>query len=830
VADVQGQDGEGGEAEVTDPAFGRLLYTDCPPGNGRGSGGGFQIQAQSPAVDPQLASFAVGWLLYEAQSAWVSDRRPVDDFPIGFAHAGAEGYGTAQGRYLGKEAVGGRMGNHLADCLLTRDPELYGTIRPAQLWQSPMWRARAWETRDCPDFDGDLELGPLDLDSVTGWARERAERAPALARLLSVLEDPKGQRVVIVSADAEEAMRWIAAATLLLPQRQALGVSFKVFSNNPLRAQHRVVAAPPDVYPDLRPGAGLGVFVLDVATCLADEATTTERSRFLIGKLTGDEDPEDVMYDVMDASDLAYELSGRTWPLDITALYAAWALTRPGDPVTDPDALFRWLQEAGKGPLREHGPAITQTLLAGAPSADVLRWLDVRVAARELEFDHEVIRLRLLDAEIAGALAGQAATEGTLPDARLGDQARRDAESALTSALLRGADDNKVDFPEADRLLRLARRHGTSLEPLSPPIETLVKNFAWAWVNSSKPQDPKDWALRERIVAEARAELRALYADDPSAEVVRNKVRRFIPYFSGLIGAEDPLYWPMQAAAITSLSDERQVPHLRKLLAWIDDLRKTDRPGASRALKGLQDALLDWDAASEPIAVTILTSASGGSQVIPEIADRARNWLAVRARQPDRAFLADLEKLGDRVPASPPELAEIADGNRKVTQFLAAVESGKVSQDRTRSLAVKSICRAHPTVMKLRAAEVISALRTDPDLAIEVLETLPDNGKKVAATLVTEIGKRFGRLTEFDDQVEWALWAFLIYADRRVPEASAGLLHGAIRKFPGAVNASGGKGADKWRAEVRGRLGRDDLRESWDSLFPKHGITFTFRS
>ncbi len=120
-----------------------------------------------------------------------------------------------------------------------------------------------WESRDCPDFDGDLELGPLDLESVTDWVREHADRGPVLARLLSVLEDPKGQRVVIVSADAEEAMRWIAAATLLLPQRQALEVSFKVFSSDPLRAQQRVVAAPPDVHPDLRPGAGLGVFVLD---------------------------------------------------------------------------------------------------------------------------------------------------------------------------------------------------------------------------------------------------------------------------------------------------------------------------------------------------------------------------------------------------------------------------------------------------------------------------------------------------------------------------------------------------------------------------------------
>ena len=115
---------------MTETAFGRLLYTDCAPGTGRGSSGGFQIQAQSPGVDAQQASFAVGWLLYEAQGAWVAAGRPVEEFPPGFAHACADGYGTSQGRYVGKEAVGGRMGNHLADCLLTRDPERYGTSGP----------------------------------------------------------------------------------------------------------------------------------------------------------------------------------------------------------------------------------------------------------------------------------------------------------------------------------------------------------------------------------------------------------------------------------------------------------------------------------------------------------------------------------------------------------------------------------------------------------------------------------------------------------------------------------------------------------------------------
>ena len=130
--------------------FERLLYTDCRAGTGRGAGGGFQVQAQSDGVDSAQARMAVGWLLYDAQNAWIVERRPIEEFPLGFAHACETGYGTAQSCYLGKEASGGRPGNHLADCLLTREPGRYGATRPAQLWRSELWRAEAWEADSRP--------------------------------------------------------------------------------------------------------------------------------------------------------------------------------------------------------------------------------------------------------------------------------------------------------------------------------------------------------------------------------------------------------------------------------------------------------------------------------------------------------------------------------------------------------------------------------------------------------------------------------------------------------------------------------------------------------
>jgi hypothetical protein len=809
---------------MTADSVGRLLYTDCAPGTGRGSSGGFQIQAQSPGVDPQQASLAVSWLLYEAQNAWVADRRPVEDFPLGFAHARAEGYGTAQGRYLGKEAVGGRMGNHLADCLLTRDAEHYGTIRPAQLWRSSLWRAEPWPTRECPDFDGDLELGPLDLEAIADWVRQDDARGPLLARLLSVLEDPGGQRVVIVSADADDAMRWIAAATLLLPQSQALEVSFKVFSAAPLRAPHRVVAAPPETSPELRPGASLGVFVLDATTGRTDEVSVTTRAAFLAGKFAGDADP----YDIIDATDLALTLSAGGWPQDACALHAAWALTRPGDPVTDPDELFRWLQQADKERLREHGPAIAEALLAGPTSGGLLPWLDTRITAGELEFDQDVVRLRLLEDEISGILAGQAAAAEKLPDAALTEKARRDAESALTSALLRGAD-GRIDEAGASRVLRLARRHGIPLEPPSPPVAKFITDFALVWLASPRPQDPSGWALHNRIVAEAMAELGARYQDHPSDQSVRDTLRRFIPYFGGLSDPANVLYWPLQAAAIKGMASEAGVTHLRKLLAGTERRRRTDPNHGYRAERDLQQMLLDWDAVNESIAVTIITEISG-SQVNPEIYRYAHDWLAQKARRPDLELLKTLSDLGDRVPNSPPELAGLAAANQQVTQFVNLAASSKIGETRIRNMAVKAVREADPIVITLRAAEVINTLSLNQSLAVEVFTQLPRGRRSAVPALLAEVSRQFAALTEPEDRVQCTLWLFAIYRNPALSDSRVRLLVKELHRFQDAITAaSGAKSAEKWRAEVRSRLRHDDELGMWDQLFPKHGLTWTLR-
>lgn len=809
---------------MTGNAFGRLLYTDCRPGTGRGAGGGFQVQALSPNVDPQQSSFAVGWLLYEAQPSWVTDRRPVEEFPLGFAHACAEGYGTGQGRYVGKEAVGGRMGNHLADCLLTRDAALYGSIRPAQLWRSPLWRDEAWDTIDAPPFDGDLEPGPLGLEEVTAWVRSRPELETVLARLLSVLEDNDGQRVAIVSADVDEAMRWIAAATLLLPQRRALELSFKAFSAAPLRARHRLVGAPPDLNPDLRPGRSSGMFVVDADGCTSDEAAVTERAAFLAGKLAGETDP----YDVVDAVDLADELSGGSWPQDIAAVHTAWALTLPSEPVTDPSVLFRWMQTAGAQQLRDYGPTLTETLLAGDVPAAVLRWLDDMVDARGLESDHEVIRGRLLNAEIAEVLAGTRPEQATLSPAVLSDQAWRDAESALTSVLLRRPAD-KVDFAEFDTTLGLARRHGISLEPALPLLKDHLVAFAGKWLDDKRPRDPRGWALSEFITAQVQDELRAVYAKDRSL-ATRDKVRRFHPYLTDMADPTSPLYYPLQALAIKDTPDEAgKVGRLEELLAETEQLR-ADGGDADEAEERLQQALIDWGASNEALAVLILTRVA--SPVQPQIKVQATGALAKMAEQLDAEVLRMVRSLSRARAALPAELARIAAADQSVDDFIALANSAKITQQSTIDKAASLLKDADPAVVEIRMPDILDASRAVLDLAGAVYAALPKDkkrGGRPGAALEAQLEQGFSVLTTFEAQVDFALWCAVIYAYRGVSRERMARMAEMLRKFQLAVIAkSGQKVAEKWRSEVGRQLQREE-QSIWERTIPPASMRDTRR-
>jgi hypothetical protein len=790
---------------MTAEAFDRLLYTDCRAGTGRGAGGGFQVQAQSAGVDAAQSKLAVNWLLYEVQMPWLNQQRPVEDYPLGLAHASGAGYGTSQSRYVGKVATGGREGNHLADCLLTREPDLYGPIRPAQLWRSPWWRAEPWDDRDCPQFPaGDLEPGPLTVDAVAAWLRDRPERAPVLVRLLSVLEDPAGQRVVIVADQPDEAVTWIAAATLLMPARHALDVSFKVFSSVPLRAEHRVVSAPAELFPQLGPGHVSQAFVLDARACTCDDAEGSERAAFFVAQLAADGDP----YDVVDAVELA-DVLGQPDGAALTgtdAMLTAWALTRPDGPLADPAALFRWLTGAGPELLTEYGAAVAALILDSGPPAGPLRWIDGAVAAKRLDLDPASVRVQLLAAELADARDGHAPPTAVLPAAPLDVNAHRDAESELSSAILLGSE------RQVDLLLQLAKRHGIEPE-LAPPLRRRLCEFAAGWVEHPEAYNPDGWALRADILDCAHDELRHRLAA-AGVRKASGAIGRLRHYFGDRADLTDPLDCHIQAALIVNAPQRDRIRRLRQLLAGIGQLAQspTPKPEAVTAAAGLQQALLDWHAVDGDVAVAVLTFLPGSIDVEPTIAQRAADQLTLMSEKPTPGLLDLLASLDERGKAPPSkQLAKLLAADRSVRAFATRSQEDKVLTDRTYyDATIALLYEADAAVARARLDVVLSACLNSPhpDLGPAVLT---EQHSKLPGLLIQRWGETLGSR----DLVRDGLWCVNCLTFPDLPNRRQERLATAVRTYALRLAKEDYEG---WYQEVRRRLPRDK-HAAWKAAF-----------
>jgi hypothetical protein len=790
---------------MTTEAFDRLLYTDCLPGTGRGAGGGFQVQAQSSGVDSGQSKLAVGSLLYEVQVPWLNQRLPIGEFPLGLAHSRSEGYGTGQGRYVGKEAAGGRDGNHLTDCLLTRDGDLYGAVRPAQLWRSPLWRDSAWPGKECPPLDAAaLETGPLTADAAADWARARPERGAVLARLLTLLEDPAGKRVVIVSDGPDEAMTWIAATTLLLPARLALEVSFKVFSSVPLRTEHRVVAAPAALFPQITPGRDGAAFVLDARTCTADEGAVSERAAFFTEKFTANGDP----YDVVDAVELADTLGDPRQPLGgLDAMLTAWALTRPDDALPEPAALFRWLSGARPGPLDEHGPAVAALILDAAPDPGELRWIDSAAAAKRLAVDRAAVRLQLLAVELGEIRdrRGTVPAHEVLPAVPLDGSAYRDAESELSSAILLASNQ------EADLLLCLARRHGISPDPAA--LRDRLDAFAAAWIDRPGGYHPEGWALRAEILDRAHATLRDR-ASTGGPRSVREAIRRLNAYFGERADLTDVLDCHIQASLIAERGRTDYLERLSRLLSTIARAAKspTMAPAAAAAAAGLQRALIEWNAVDGPAAVAVLTELPDSADVDPAISSRAAEQLATMSEKPTRTLLDLLARL-DRQGNAPSSrrLADLLEADKHVLAFTRRALDDRTRTDTAyRDDTLKVLRQASPPVIQARLDEVLAAClqASHPQLGAFVLAEL-------RSPLPRLLVERWGRTLGARDPVSDGLWCVQCLDYEDLPDRRQEQLAAVVRDFARTLPK---ERFDAWYEEVARRAG-PKTRDLWEGVF-----------
>ncbi|MEV4346690.1 GTPase-associated protein 1-related protein [Actinoplanes sp. NPDC049596] len=461
--------------------FDTYIYTNCRAGEGLESVAGFQFQAMSPEANLHAMPLIRNRLLYEAPVRWMSEQRPIADYPPSFAHVHDRFYATGAGLYLGREPTGGREGNQLTHAIATDDPGAYGLVRPAQLFGAPFWTTVPAPAKQCPPLEPGWQPGPFGAPEAQQFVRAH-DRGPALlTALLSHLRrgDRDPRRVLFVARDAEAVLRWITAATLLVPHREALRIDFKVFAPNPAYAAHRILA----VHPEWSGGpAGLdqeqGFVVIDLErngwTRLADDPDSRRWVDLFLS-----EDP----YDIADAVEVAAEATAADSGLRPaqTSFALAVVLGRP----PEPDAIrpiVGWLLGAPAGLIDRYGDDLVDRLLTEAarwPAEDLIR-LDAAIA-RNLPGRAVSVRLALLRAELRETGQTHAVRTEKLPavDPRVWDrEAERTAAGLLAEAMCRAE-------PEVfERLLRLAARF--RLAPAHNLLDPGLERFIAFW--AANPQ------------------------------------------------------------------------------------------------------------------------------------------------------------------------------------------------------------------------------------------------------------------------------------------------------------------------------------------------------
>ncbi|MGY0236046.1 GTPase-associated protein 1-related protein [Longispora urticae] len=485
-----------------------LVYTDCRPGQGLRGTAGLQFQAKSPGADSEAMALVQRALLYEPPPAWMRERRPVADYPTSLAHVSDGILATASGVYLGREANGTREGNQLTHAIVTRDPADYGPVRPAQLFGAPFWRTSPMDGTASPVVEAGP--GPLDAETVRDFVQSQSDGVRRLGTLLAALRalgTPGARRVLFVADRPGPVLTWLAAGTLLLPQRVALGIGFKVFTTNPAYAEQPVLA----VHPDAGPVPADDYLVFDLvrdawADGPVDPVALDWAGLFAAG------DP----YDVTDA----VEIAAGSGLADGAALALGAAAVLGARPAGEHlPAVVRWLTDGAPALVEAYGAAVVDTVAADVTGWAVAVLRDLDRVTRDGRFPGRAadVRIALLEAEAreaaatvsdgpagrpgagSGSLADGSPGPGAAPPPASGDAdplaplarhewtPRDDGRAAdVLARALAGA-----HGPAFDAVLRVASRFG-----LPAPIDRVpadVARFVTHWDQAGDVYDPGRW-------------------------------------------------------------------------------------------------------------------------------------------------------------------------------------------------------------------------------------------------------------------------------------------------------------------------------------------------
>ncbi|MGH3202351.1 MAG: GTPase-associated protein 1-related protein [Streptosporangiaceae bacterium] len=234
-------------------AFKQLHYTSCE--HGLGGYGGYQFNAVTPGVSPTVLREVEEQTVYEPPR-WLTGPGPdeLEDYPVAFSHGISEATGaavTAHVVFTGTD-YSGRPGNYFVHALVTDTPEDdFGSVRPAELWGSPLWRTQPAGDTELPELPGPPPRGVIDGLGVQAFLDARGAGADVLPGLLTAVgQAMSGDRpVLVVSHDVTENAWWIAAVSYLLGEQLAHRMTFTTYSHRPEYSRYHLVGILPEALP-----------------------------------------------------------------------------------------------------------------------------------------------------------------------------------------------------------------------------------------------------------------------------------------------------------------------------------------------------------------------------------------------------------------------------------------------------------------------------------------------------------------------------------------------------------------------------------------------------
>jgi len=261
-------------------AFDVAVYTDVVASEAVDGVDGFNFQAVSRGITGVDQQRIREKMLHRVIPAWSLGHDEL-------SHPSTCAYMVEDGRsYLARgKSTGttnsGRPGNQLTQAIVSSEPDDFIPYRPAQLYGAVNWTLVKAPTQEAVEWVTPLEIRPeFEVAALEKMVVDDDWAASVLPYYLTMIDEAVSdtpRKIVLLHADLDVVMRWIALGTLFVEQEVARTLSFRALVEDPWRVDAALVGVSPDF--DLGDLSAANVLDLDRRVIPSVEASDAARVR-----------------------------------------------------------------------------------------------------------------------------------------------------------------------------------------------------------------------------------------------------------------------------------------------------------------------------------------------------------------------------------------------------------------------------------------------------------------------------------------------------------------------------------------------------------------------